>query len=432
MNKKEKKALVPRLRFPEFVSAKEWQEYTLDEIADRITEKVGDKQLTTLSISAGIGFISQAEKFSRDISGKQYKNYIFLQKGDFSYNKGNSKKYPQGCVYELNEYDEAAVPNAFISFRFNKSYVSDFYKGYFESNFHGKQLMKFITSGARMDGLLNINPADFFSIILPTPKDRAEQQKIADCLSSLDDLIAAEAKKLEALKAHKKGLMQKLFPVEGQTVPAWRFPEFRECGEWNLKPIGNKVDLISGYAFKSEEILEDERGTPLMRGINITEGSVRHNQDIDRFFTGETEKLEKYRLQINDLVIGLDGSKVGKNSSLITQCDEGALLVQRVARLRAKSTITIEFIFQHINSSKFHSYVDKINTSSGIPHISAQQIKDFKICFPTELEEQQKIADCLTSIDNFITDQAKKVEALKVHKKGLMQGLFPSIEAVDK
>jgi len=162
-----------------------------------------------------------------------------------------------------------------------------------------------------------------------------------------------------------------------------------------------------------------------MRGINITEGYVRHSSDIDRFFIGDSKKLKKYELREHDLVIGMDGSKVGKNSAVITADDSDSLLVQRVARLRAKSNATLQFIFQQINSTKFHSYVDRINTSGGIPHISAKHIKEFEICFPS-IEEQQKIADCLSALDELIAAQAQKLDTLKAHKKGLMQQLFPA------
>lgn len=208
-------------------------------------------------------------------------------------------------------------------------------------------------------------------------------------------------------------------------VPKQRFPEFDNAGEWEQISIGDKVDLLSGYPFKSEEISEDATGIPLMRGINITEGHIRHTLDIDRFFLGNAQKLEKYFLQNNDLVIGMDGSKVGKNSALISDKDSGSLLIQRVARLRAECKATISFIFQHIHSIKFHSYVDRINTSSGIPHISAKQINEFEIYFPPVEKEQQKIADCLSSLDELITAQSQKIAALKKHKKGLMQQLFP-------
>jgi len=198
-------------------------------------------------------------------------------------------------------------------------------------------------------------------------------------------------------------------------------------GDWEEVSLGQKVDSLSGYPFKSIEISEDSRGIPLLRGINITEGFIRHSKDIDRYFLGNTQQLQKYRLQINDLVIGMDGSKVGKNSSLITKNESGSLLIQRVACLRTKDkeTISIEFIFQQINSNKFHTYVERINTSGGIPHISINQINEFMIGFPS-FAEQQKIAATLSSLDDLIKTQNQKLEALKKHKKGLMQQLFPN------
>jgi type I restriction enzyme S subunit len=279
----------------------EWKNNTLGDVADRIVDKVGKQKLITVSISAGLGFVSQAEKFSRDISGKQYKNYIHLKKGEFAYNKGNSKKFPQGCVYKLKEFDEAATPNAFICFRFKNKVVPDFYQGYFDNNYHGKQLLKFITSGARMDGLLNISPFDFFSIQLPTPTDKREQQKIAACLSSLDELIAAHNDKLDALKDHKKGLLQNLFPNNlnhdskgfkddhdlnrdkksshqanpinqgSDNVPKVRFPEFAGDGEWVEKPLDKICKLVRdgthGGALKIEIFVKD--GFPLITSKNL-------------------------------------------------------------------------------------------------------------------------------------------------------------------
>jgi len=203
---------IPKLRFPEFRRHSAWTNHSLAEISTRIVKKVNDLILTPVSITAGHGFVSQIEKFGRDISGQQYKNYIVLNKGEFAYNKGNSKKYPQGCIYKLKEFQQVAAPNAFICFRLKSDHIADFYQGYFDNNFHGKQLQKFITSGARSDGLLNISPDDFFQITFLAPKPK-EQQKIADCLSSVDDLITAQTQKLEALKTHKKGLMQQLFPA---------------------------------------------------------------------------------------------------------------------------------------------------------------------------------------------------------------------------
>ena len=208
-------------------------------------------------------------------------------------------------------------------------------------------------------------------------------------------------------------------------VPKLRFKDDdgRVFSEWETGIIDEHVDFLSGYPFDGEEISEDSNGILLMRGVNITEGLTRHGPDIDRFYCGDIKRLEKYFLKINDLVIGMDGSKVGKNSALVKGGDINTLLVQRVARLRAKATSSIFFIFQHVNSPNFHAYVDKVKTSSGIPHISAKQIKEFKIIFPC-LAEQTKIASFLTAIDEKITQLTQKCDLLAQYKKGVMQQIF--------
>ena len=407
MNKK--KEIVPKLRFPEFGISEGWKKYKLRELADRITKKVGDNKLVTLSISAGIGFVSQAEKFSRDISGKQYCNYIYLKKGEFSYNKGNSKTFPQGCIYELKEYDEAAVPNAFISFRFKENLVPSFYQGYFDSNFHGKQLVRFITSGARSDGLLNISPTDFFSIVLPTPVKKEEQQKIADCLSSIDELIDAESRKLKALEKYKKGLMQKLFPAAGKTLPEWRFPEFKYKNEWRIKPLGK---ICSNWDSRRVPITEKDR----------VRGKIP--------YIGASGVID----YINDFIFDED---------LLCVSEDGANLVARTYPI-AFSISGKTWVNNHAHVLKFshkytqnivESYLNMINlqdflTGMAQPKLNRAKLDIIPIPLP-EKKEQQKIVDCLSEIDTMIKEQSNKVEQLKAHKKGLMQGLFPSLEEAD-
>jgi len=208
-------------------------------------------------------------------------------------------------------------------------------------------------------------------------------------------------------------------------IPELRFPEFVNEGEWEEKKLENYIDLFSGIALKSEELSNDESGIPILRGINITEGYIRHSKEIDKYFIGNLENLKKYLIKEYDIVIGMDGSKVGKNVALIKKEDENSILIQRVARIRTNKKSDIKYVYQHLLSDKFRGYVDTVNTSSGIPHISAQQIKDFRTGFPPKLEEQQKIATCLSSLDEVIAANNQKLDALKNHKKGLMQNLFP-------
>lgn len=407
MNKK--KEIVPKLRFPEFGTSEGWKKYKLRELADRITKKVGDNKLVTLSISAGIGFVSQAEKFSRDISGKQYCNYIYLKKGEFSYNKGNSKTFPQGCTYELKEYEEAAVPNAFISFRFKENLVPSFYQGYFDSNFHGKQLIRFITSGARSDGLLNISPTDFFSIVLPTPVKKEEQQKIADCLSSIDELIDAESRKLKALEKYKKGLMQKLFPAEGKTLPEWRFPEFRGKSEWRIKPLGK---ICTNYDSRRIPITEKDRVKGEIPYIGAS---------------GVIDYINNFIFDEDLLCVSEDGANLVARTYPIAFSISGKTWVNNHAHvLKFSHKYTQDIVESYLNMINLQDFL----TGMAQPKLNRAKLDIIPIPLPEE-EEQQKIAGCLSDVDTMITEQSNKVEQLKAHKKGLMQGLFPSLEEAD-
>lgn len=206
-----------------------------------------------------------------------------------------------------------------------------------------------------------------------------------------------------------------------KNIPALRFPEFE--GEWEKRKIDDSIDLLTGYPFEGKDISEEPSGLPLMRGINISEGEIRHNQEIDRYYSGDTSNLSKYILREGDLVIGMDGSKVGKNSAFIDNLNSNSILVQRVARLRQVNNSSLEFIFHHINSFHFHNYVDKVKTSSGIPHISLTQIRDFSIFFPS-ITEQTRIASFLTAVDDKLKQLKKKKTLLEQYKKGVMQQLF--------
>lgn len=251
-----------------------------------------------------------------------------------------------------------------------------------------------------------------------------EQRKIAEFLTAVDQRIEQLDRKKALLEEYKKGVIQQLF---SQTL-RFKDDQGNDFPDWEEKELGDSIDLLSGFPFASEDILDgqttqDRERVLLMRGVNITEGSIRHSEDQDRFYCGDVAKLQKYRLEVGDMVIGMDGSKVGKNSALIGEAERGALLVQRVARIRALNGTSLQFIYQHINSPLFHRYVDQVKTSSGIPHISATQIREFTIRFPC-LEEQNKIANFLTAIDSRINAVTLQITLTQTYKKGLLQQMF--------
>ena len=200
--------LTGKRRLPGFSG--EWSMQPLSQLSKAITKKTADEEYEVLSISAGIGFVNQSEKFGKQIAGEQYKNYIVISRGDFSYNKGNSKKYPQGCIYPLESRECAAVPNVFISFTMQKSKCFwKYYKYLFENGWLNKQLYRLINSGVRNDGLLNLSDKEFFNCVVPVPPFN-EQTAIAEILSTADSEIDLIYKDIKQEKQKKKALMQLL------------------------------------------------------------------------------------------------------------------------------------------------------------------------------------------------------------------------------
>ena len=202
-------------------------------------------------------------------------------------------------------------------------------------------------------------------------------------------------------------------------VPHLRFPEF--SGVWKKVRLGEKCNMLCGYAFNGEDIVE-QGSYLLMRGINITEGSIRHSSELDRYYSGSIEKLDKYKLAVGDLVIGMDGSKVGRNSAIVSSYEDGSYLVQRVCRI--KSSIGNNYILQFINNTKFHQYVDTVKTSSAIPHISLGDIQNFRISIPPTQDETDKIAKLFLLLDERIATKNKIIEDLKKLKSALSKHLF--------
>ena len=398
----------PKLRFPEFREDGEWGETPLDELSTRIGRKVGTKQLTPVSITAGLGFVDQTKKFGRRIAGQQYKNYTHIHRGDFVYNKGNSKTFPQGCIYQLKEFEEAAASAAFICFKLNEDCVDHYFQGLFECNTHGRKLLKFITSGARSDGLLNINATDFFSIGLPLPPRKAEQQKIATCLSSLGELIGAESRKLDALKAHKKWLMQHLFPREGETRPRLRFPEFSAEGEWDVKPLS----IVA-------ENLDNKR-------VPIT-AKDRERGEIPYYgASGVVDYVRKHLFDEDLLCVSEDGANLVARTYPIAFSISGKTWVNNHAHvLRFEDRFTQQMVESYLNALDVGDYL----TGMAQPKLNKAMLDSIPIPLP-EPEEREHVATCLSSLDQLTVAQNDKLEALNNHKKGLMQKLFPSPEDV--
>ncbi len=413
-------ALAPKLRFPEFRNAEAWKTVSLQEASTPITQRVGERKLTPVSISAGIGFVPQAEKFGRDISGNQYRLYTLVSDGDFVFNKGNSLKFPQGCVYLLQGWGQVAVPNVFICFRLKDGYSRAFFQQCFEQNQHGRQLKRHIASSARSNGLLNISKETFFALEIPTPR-LSEQRKVAECLRSADEVMAAQTRKIDALKTHKQGLMQQLFPREGETKPRFRFPEFQCAAEWEARTIGDTFRLINGCAFKPEDW--KPTGTPIIRIQNLNDPSAEFNYS-------QAPVPERNRVESGDLLFAWSGTLGSSFGARVWNGPTGVLNQHIFKVLMDEQHITLPFALLVLSRVEQDIAKKSHGFKASFVHVKKSDLVNVYLPLPS-LPEQRRIASCLSRLDALITAEAQKLEVLKTHKKALMQRLLPSLGEVE-
>ena len=257
-----------------------------------------------------------------------------------------------------------------------------------------------------------------YSTLYPS---KAEQQKIADCLSSLDEVIAAQGRKVEALKTHKKGLMQQFFPREGETQPRLRLPEFQDAGEWKETRLGKLGKLVSGLTYSPDDVREV--GLLVLRSSNVQNSEITLD---DCVYVDPSIKGANLSQPEDILICVRNGSKalIGK-CALIPQgmplCTHGAFMTV----FRAE---TPSFVFQLFQSDRYQKQVAG-DLGATINSINGSQFLKYEFMAPKPAE-QKRIADFLTSHDGLITVATQELNTLKTHKKGLMQQLFPSAQEV--
>src|SRR5690606_38716020 len=198
-----------------------------------------------LTLSAEHGLVLQSEYFGKQVAGTNAERYFKIRRNDFVYNDRTTKASEYGTIKRLTKYLHGIVSPIYKCFRFRNEESSSFWEFYFESAAHEWQLRKLANEGARA-GRFNVTIERFLSTRVFSPETSSgEQKKVAECLSTLDELIEAESRKLDARKDHKTGLMQQLFPREGETRPRLRFPEFQDAPGWESKTVDDLVDTIT-------------------------------------------------------------------------------------------------------------------------------------------------------------------------------------------
>ncbi|ABE49484.1 restriction endonuclease subunit S [Methylobacillus flagellatus] len=425
MDKQGKKALVPRLRFPEFCEDRPWSFQPLGKLARRSTKKNADGDITrVLTNSAEYGVIDQRDFFDKDIANQgNLEGYYIVEMGDYVYNPRVSVRAPVGPISK-NRIGLGVMSPLYTVFRFGDK-QNDFYAHYFKSTHWHHYMRQASSTGARHDRM-SITNDDFMALPLPVSKPE-EQQKIADCLTSLDEVIAAENQKLDTLKTYKKGLMQQLFPREGETVPRLRFPEFRETGEWCEKPLSKVCNVLQGYGFPEVLQGKSEGKYPFCKVSDISRAVAEKGGVLDEAtnYVGDDEllKLKAKPVPKGATVFAKIGEALRLNRRAYVQ--KACLIDNNATGLKAIDGIADDYFVYLL------SQLIDLNRHCGgaVPSVNKTTLEEIEVVVPG-LDEQKRIAENLSSLDDLITTQSQKIDALKNHKKGLMQQLFPVLDEV--
>ena len=390
------KTAVPALRFPEFQGMDGWKEKKMGEIGDFIG---GGTPNTTISKywNGKISWYTPTEIKNGYLKSS---NRTITEEG---LKNSSAKLLPKGAILITTRATigdvaisekECATNQGFQSLIVNDSEVNLFW--FYWIIQHKKELIK-RASGSTFK---EIGKDEIINIAAYSPK-KQEQQKIADCLSSLDELIEATTQKVETLKEHKKGLMQRLFPAEGKNAPDLRFPEFQGMEGWERKIIQDICNITTGN--KNTQDKKDNGIYPFF---------VR-SQKIER--------IDSWSFDGEAILTAGDGVGVGK----IFHYYVGKMGVHQRVYLLHDIQCNSKYLY-YFFSEFFYERVKKMSAKNSVDSVRKDMISDMPLLLPSP-HEQQKIADCLSSLDELIDATSRKVEILKEHKKGLMQQLFPKI-----
>ena len=417
MNKREEASLMPKLRFPDFRKMAEWERRRIGDFLkdSRLPGSRGNvaKKLTVKLW--GNGVFGKKES----IQGSINTQYFQRKSGQFIYSKLDFLNQAFGVISPDLEGFESTVD--LPCFDIGSGLIPGFLLEYVKRKEFYEKLGE-TADGSRKARRIHAETFQSFSLVLPLP---AEQKKIADCLSSLDELIAAQIHKVEALKTHKKGLMQQLFPCEGETQPRLRFHAFDSAPAWAIENLEDLAKRGSGHT--------PGKSFPEYYGGGVKWVSLADSKRLDAGFISESET------EISELGIKKSSAVLHPAGTVLISRDAG---VGKSAVMAVPMAVSQHFIVWVCDGQKLSNWFlyyllqlmkpifERIATGSTIKTIGLPFFKSLCIAVPS-LSEQQRIADCLKSLDEVITAAAQELETLKTHKKGLMQQLFPSADAVE-
>jgi type I restriction enzyme S subunit len=411
------KKLTPKLRFLEFVGQSLWT-LQLKDVTTESTVRNGE----TLTVGAVMG-VTKTEgivPMEERLIASDIARYKLVRKDWFAY---NPMRLNIGSIARWTGASDVLVSPDYVVFKCLEDTDPGINPAYLDQLRQTAAWENFVTEGGDGSVRVRIYYPDLARLHLALPSS-AEQGKIASCLMSLDELLAAEGRRLEALRAHKNGLMQQLFPRPGECRPRLRFREFRDAQEWEGHTLGDIVSISKGKGVAKADIARNGK-TPCIRYAELytTYGEIirtvhsRTNVPVDELVLSEA----------GDVIIPGSGETKEDIATCACVLEAGVALGGDLNVLR--SGIDGQFFSYYLNGCK-RAELAKVAQGDTVAHLYPSQISRLMINFPSDLAEQQRIAACLASLDALIAAALRKLDGLRAHKKGLMQQLFPSPEGV--
>lgn len=392
---------VPALRFKGFTD--EWEQRKLKDITQRVEGNNGNMNLPVLTISAKQGWMTQSNRFSSVIAGAKKKKYTLLKKGNLSYNHGNSKIAPFGTVFMLKTYSEALVPKVYHSFKAKKDINPYFLEVYFQTRKMDPQLRKYISSSARMDGLLNITYSWFEQVRLFLPNIE-EQNKLEKLFDILNKHIELQQRKLEQLKTIKQELIKRVFSNHN-----WETVRFKDI-----------VQLNRGLTYHPSDITNNA-GVRVLRSSNIQNSKLVYNHDdvfVKKNITDPQHSLRQYDI----LITAANGtvSLVGKHALYLYDDENqaGGFMIL----LHAKNPFFINCL---LDSDWYKRQLARLITggNGSIGNLKISDLQKTLVKIPKD-SIQQSIGTTFYKLDQKIELKEKKVINLNNLKQFLLQNMF--------
>jgi type I restriction enzyme S subunit len=412
MSKQLNSNLIPKYRFPNFKSDEGWQEKSLESIATFLKGKGISKADVVLNgnqpcIRYGELYTHYNEIIDTPIS------YTELPISELILSKANDVIIPSSGETQEDIATASCVLKDGIALggdlNILRSNINGIFLAYNLTHIKKRAIAKL----AQGNAVVHLYSSQLKKLIVNVPKSKDEQKQIASCLSSLDEVITVENQRLDILQNHKKGLIQNLLPQEGETVPKFRFKEFEDTGDWEETTLSQVADYENGKAHEQDI-------TDVGEFIVVNSKFISQDGEVKKFTNTAFCPATK-----DDVLMVLSDIPNGRAIAkcFLVEEDNRYSVNQRICRITPRN-LNSKILFYLLNRNPyFLAFDDGVKQTN----LRKEDVLNCPLVIPNDPQEQEMIADTLSSIDDLINAQNQKLEGLQLHKKGLLQGLFPTI-----